>query len=343
MQVLLFFFLALFPALGHGGAPEDDFTARSTAAGVVKFWHFDDTTTQIVQGTTLSTDSLGVYRGSLDTTIKASGTGSLRFHVPPPPHGTGNISGGWLPPSPYAMGSSSNFKHNQTFYVQYRARLSHNMLANSWNSNSQWKLALLYRNPVPCANLQIAIVNRQHLDIPNGYTRCGSPGLTTDISTGLYRASTPPYYHQQGDHICQYSFESASTCLRFPTNEWFTIYGVIVLGDWGVANSHIEFYMATERAPAYTKFIDVPDMTMDCNNPPGCSGDVEGYNQIELTVYMTDLLGNEGVPQDAYVWYDELIVSTQPIAAPAGGVPASNHVIAQRTSGGSFVGGGIRR
>lgn len=336
-------FLSIFSSLLWAGAPEDDFTARSTAAGVVKSWHFDDTTTQIVEGVTTFVDGLGISRASLDTNIKASGTGSLRFYLPPPPHGGQNIAGGWIPPSPYAMGASSNFKHNQTFYVQYRARVSHYALANAWPSENQWKMSLFYRNPVPCADIQIAIVNRYHLGIPNGYTRCGSPGLTTDITTGLYHPSSPPYNHQQGAHICQYSFENSATCLRFPTNEWFTIYGIIALGDWGVANSHIEFFMATERAPAYTQFVDVPDMTMNCNNMPGCTGDIEGYNQIEFTPFMSDLPVNTGVPQDSYMWFDELIVSTSPIAAPAGGVPASNHTVVTRTSGGTQSGGGTRR
>ena len=42
----------------------------------------------------------------------------------------------------------------------------------------------------------------------------------------------------------------------------------------------------------------------------------QGYNNITLTPYMTGL--STAAPADAFVWYDELIVSTQPIPAPGG-------------------------
>src|SRR3989344_4660568 len=81
-----------------GGTSADaDFQARCSAAGVVKCWSFDNTTTEIVQGINLFPDSSGVYRGGLDTSIKTSGSGSLRFTVPPPPHARANIAGKWEP------------------------------------------------------------------------------------------------------------------------------------------------------------------------------------------------------------------------------------------------------
>ena len=64
----------------------------------------------------------GALRGTMDTTIKASGTGSLRFEIPS--HSAANAAGSWQQPFEH------NFGEGSTFYVQFRQRFSKEMLTN---------------------------------------------------------------------------------------------------------------------------------------------------------------------------------------------------------------------
>jgi hypothetical protein len=105
----------------HARTPEEDFTARCTAPGVVKCNGFDNTSSDIVQKQNLFPDGLGVFRGGLDPDQKASGAGSLRFALPPPPHAGANIAGHWMG-SQSAPAFGRTFSQSSTFYLQFRLR-----------------------------------------------------------------------------------------------------------------------------------------------------------------------------------------------------------------------------
>jgi hypothetical protein len=341
--MLLLFLLFLFSPAAYADVQEDDFAARCGAAGVVYCAGLDSATANVIDGLTVIPDGESVYRYAIDANVRTSGAGALRFDLPPPPHTGANIAGS-LQSTAEGQGTGGNtFKHNQTFYYQYRFRLSKFLLDNSYGANFSWKVGYFYRYPVPCGALGLVIVNWYNTGLLTGYTNCGQKAFVTDETTGLWEPPDSSQYIQQGDYPCRYAFSATDPCFRMLPNLWYTVYAQIDIGDWGVS-TRVRYYIATEKDPVYKKFIDVDGLPMDCNNPPGCLSDTEGYQAVTLDGgYMTNLATTAGYPYPAHIWYDELIVSTSPIAAPAVMVPASNHVIAQRTSGGSFVGGGIRR
>lgn len=97
-----------------------------------------------------------------------------------------------------------------------------------------------------------------------------------------------------------------------------TFYVKATLGTWGVANSHVEMWVGYEDvtvngAVVMKKFIDYPNQNFQADTPS------QAFSQLLLLTYDSDRGQQDGVVDNAHVWFDELIVSTQPIAAPGGG------------------------
>jgi hypothetical protein len=298
-------------------ASDQDFAARCNAAGVLTCVGFDNTTSDIVRGQNLHPDGAGTYRAGLDTATKASGGGSLRFTLPPPPHSGANIAGRWSPTGNGAFGRL--FGQNSTFYVQFRQRFSPEMLNNTWDS--AWKTVIFHANQTTCGSLELTTHNYYSTNLITMYTDCGSRHMYTNIDGSRHSENTPLLL-QQGDHKCEYGKTSAPTCLYFAPNEWLTFYYKITIGTWDQPNSMVEAWIAREGQPGYKQFIRVPSMALSCNQN-SCStspGRDEGYNNLTFTPYMTALSSNSGrAGVTSNMWVDELIVSTQPIAAPNSG------------------------
>lgn len=308
---------AMLIAFAVPEARADDFAARCAGAGVVKCVGFDNTTTDIVQGRNLYPDGNGVYRGRLDTATKASGGGSLRFDLPPPPHAGQNIAGGWLPQSNDGLGRL--FGQNSTFYVQFRQRFSPEMLSNTWNGF--WKTVIFHYNQRSCGSLELATQRHYGNPMVTMYTDCGGRNFFTTLD-GSRLTSTPPLLLQQGDYRCEYGKINSNDCFFIPTDEWLTFYYKVTIGTWDQPNSMVEAWVAREGSSQYRQFIRIPNLSLSCN-ASSCTtspGRDEGFNNLTFTPYMTGLptsSGRAGVTSS--VWYDELIVSTQPIPAPMSG------------------------
>ena len=295
----------------------DDFAFRCTGPGVVKCVGFDDTTTDIVQGRNLYPDGNGVYRGSLDTVTKASGSGALRFDLPPPPHAGQNIAGGWMPQSNDGLGRL--FGQNSTFYVQFRQRFSPEMLSNNWNG--YWKTVIFHHNQKSCGSIELATQRHYGNPMVTMYTDCGGRNFFTALD-GSRLTNSPPLLLHQGDYRCEYGSINSNDCFFISTNEWLTFYYKVTVGTWDQPNSMVEAWVAREGSSQYRQFIRVPNLSLSCN-ASSCTtspGRDEGYNNITFTPYMTGLPSNSGrAGVTSSVWYDELIVSTQPIPAPVSG------------------------
>jgi hypothetical protein len=147
------------------------------------------------------------------------------------------------------------------------------------------------------------------------YTNCG-PGVFTN-------KGIPPYKEQQGDtpttgYNCWWNHENPGpdpeNCFLYPVDKWVTFYYKIQIGNWGVANSWIQSWVAVDGGP-YQQWINVPNYVLPNSHP------ADGYDYLTLTTYMTAKDPNVNHPT-AHTWYDELIVSSQPINAP--GVPPSS-------------------
>ncbi len=315
----------------QSGGTGSDFSARCSAAGVVLCEGFDNTTTDIVRNVNLWPGDGGYWGGSLDTSTFSSGGGSLRFTLPAG-RATSDISGSWNS----SMGAS--FGENSTFYIQFQQRLSPEMISNipAWKAATPtaWKTVLFHRTGSTCGQIEITTVPYIWSNTPAAtmYTGCGERGFITDAS-GAYSSFGP--FIQQGasstsGYNCNYNSITPGTgngtgCFIFQSNKWMTFYYKIHIGTYNANNSSIEAWVAMDGGP-YKQFVNVKNFALFKDGP----APADKYNELTFTPYMTNL--SSAASSTAYVWYDDLIVSTQPIAAPGGGGGGSNPAPAAPTN-----------
>ena len=234
----------------------------------------------------------GKLRGTLDTSVKASGRGSLRFEIPS--HSPANASGYWR----QMIGKS--FGVGTTYYVQFRQRFSKEMLKNSFGDTT-WKQALFHNGAATCSEIEIATVQYYHDGFPMMYTACGGRMIATN-------GGQPPYLLEQGDYNCWYGQYNAKSCFMYPAEQWVTFYYQVSIGHWGKGDSTVNAWVALD-GQQYRQWIKIKDFVLQNDNPG------QDYDAVTLLTYMTGKSMSIDHPA-AYTWYDELIVSSEPISPP---------------------------
>jgi Bacterial Ig domain/Immunoglobulin I-set domain len=236
--------------------------------------------------------------------------------------------------------SPTTFGQNSTFYVQFAFRADQNWVNTNWNNvgsgGTAPKLIILHPSdatsgqPATCDPIQTVIRMDGRVSQPTAYTACspgtnlytGSDGATFLDSSGslLQQGFTAPAPFTGYD--CAYNGGSAPVgpnCFAFQANTWYTIYMKVHVGTWGANNSTVEEWVAP-YGQQLKKWINAINGFQFSN--AGSAG--TGFNAVTLTQYMTGSNGSYSCTAGstcAHVWYDELIVSSQPIPAPAGQTP----------------------
>lgn len=238
--------------------------------------------------------SNGVYKGSQDTTFMASGHGSLRFEVSGKT--SADAAGRWL----QAFGRS--FGEGTAFYVQFQQRFSREMLEIDFHSiGGSWKQVIFHHDNATCSDLELTTHQRYHQRIPQMYTECGARGVFTNNGE-------PPYLIQQGNYNCWFGRVNSKDCFMYPAEKWITFYYEVAIGHWGKPDSSVRAWVSLDGEP-YKQWINLPKFVLN-NDTPG-----DDYNHLTLTPYMSGKDPSIAHPT-AYTWYDELIVSSQPITYP---------------------------
>jgi hypothetical protein len=266
-----------------------------------------DAPADVAQNTYLFAAGDGVFRGTLDTSTYASGGSSLKFTVPS--LGGANSAGSWS----YPFGQ--NFAQNNTFYVQFRQRFSPEYISNQWvttsGTSTSWKQADFHwgdfatKNLSTCGQVELTTGNFENIGHPIMYTGCGA--------TGLYKTVGSSIFIEQGDtsttgYNCLYG--PYTNCFSYPSNEWVTFYYQVNIGTWGQPNSSVKAWIAFPGQP-YAEWINFSGLTLSTDSPM-----INAYNYMSLFPYMTGRSSSVSAGPTAYTWYDEVIVSTQPIAVP---------------------------
>jgi hypothetical protein len=250
----------------------------------------------VYPGTGLYPASDGRIYGSQDTVVKTSGTGALKLSGLAQ---WANTAGQWV------QDIGTTFGQNTTFYVQYRYRLSPEMLRGTGGGR---KLAIFHYAFNSCADLEITTQNTYYRGIPQMYTDCGAQNTERTVGGTLYvQQGADPVPTGEG-WSCPYgsNYASSTRCGAFRADAWMTLYYRIDIGTWGQANSRIQAWMAYDGEPL-KQFINMPNYRINNSGPTN-----PGIDHITLTPYDTGATSAAG----GSVWYDELIVSRQPIAPP---------------------------
>lgn len=286
-------------------APEEDFAARCSAPGVLVCRGFDSTDAQWSKEALAGTSTTPAF----DAAVHASGGGSLRFDVPG--ESGANAAG------TYNIIFSRGFGPHSTLYIQWRQRFNQTMALTGWSNlvGSTFKQLVTFWAGAPsCQAVSVVFDNLLYNDIPGGYAWCGNRGLTTTLD-GTQHTDNTPFLLQQGDYQCQYGQRPypAPPCLRYTPDVWTTFYATLTIGDWNQPNSMVEAWAALDGNPL-KQYLRVPKVALPCNQPPTCAPG-EAFSALYIGPYMTNKNAAVDHPL-AQTWYDELIVSDQPIAAP---------------------------
>jgi hypothetical protein len=254
-----------------------------------------------------------------DTSNSFSGASSARWDI----YGkTGeNAEANWLQNFPRTFGADS------TFYVQYAFRADPNWVAFDWTNtgepgkNTAPKLSIFHNHAATCAAEEITVHDHNAWATPTAYSDCGADQFTTTLDGKTY-TSKGDFLLQQGftepapftGEKCQWAMDTPKgKCFKIAPNTWYTLYFKVHVGTWGQANSSLEAWFAPQ-GEGMKKFISVLSYTLRQDRG------ADGFDALTLTQFMTGKRASVDHPT-AHVWYDELIVSAQPIAAPTGPNP----------------------
>lgn len=335
MKGLWLAFVLLLCGIANAVTPDADFASRSGATGVTLAEGFDNNTDlNRNDGSVIQNgyqDGCNGQQGFIDTTTKVSGTGSLRFTLT---HGTTckDIGGKWD-----ALMKSPGFTTGDTVYVGYWYRIGSLVLSNGFNFwGSSLKLTDMYGHTSTCQSTEFTvtidpIANSSLFGRPTWYTNCGD-GWSTDVGTNAVNSGGDSSINgcsadcnfEQGSQVtpasgvgfnCSYQTPSngvgnGTGCFIQPANTWCWMYYKLVLGTRGTNNSSIESWVtcADGRVLQWQKLIGIIWPT----------GGDSTVDRIYLSPYMTQLPTGSASAVDTFIWYDELIISSQPIAQPAG-------------------------
>lgn len=310
--------VALCTASSGVRADDADFQRRCASPGVLRCIGFDSPS-DLVVGTT--SDSLwlipgaNIHRASIDTSTKASGGGSLRFDIPENV-GTANMAGKWVQSLGDQFGSRNlaRFAGKSKVYIQVRQRFT-DAFTHEYNLGKMHFKQFAINNTDKCGDEVIVTENSQGHGIPKLYSDCGSEHYI------VKDAGTNATVYQQGDYWCIYADATKgnySRCAPYRANQWITFYYEIEFGDEDVNNTWVRAYIQYE-GQSMKQFIDFRTARFNFDRD---NGERQSLQNISLLPYITGKT-SEMPNEAATTWYDEVIVSREPIPAPDGEVPAT--------------------
>jgi chitodextrinase len=298
-----------------GTTPLADFQARCGQPGVIVCQGFDDAA-GIPHSNGTDSGALPANNGTSyptqDTSVVASGSGSLRFDIPTP-SGSSNPDGYWrqLMQSNLSAGpgTAQLFAQNSTFYVQYRQRMTSAYITNTWGGGTWFKQSIFSPDNSTCGQQELTVINALSGGHPEMYSQCGADPFQDTVGSLIYL--------EQGDtkytvgYNCTYPYPGSGNCFHYQPDVWMTFTYKVSIGTWGTPGSTVQAW-ATVNGQGYAghMFINQTNLTLNLDG-----GSVTpGYNTVWLLPYFTG--GYSGASGPATTWYDELIVSTQSITAP---------------------------
>jgi hypothetical protein len=218
---------------------------------------------------------------TLDTGTKASGAGSMKMTY---------VSGGTQATGMWKSDIGGPMKPGTHFYFTFKSRLDSNILSAGGTSNG-WKQFILYTAPNDPSCNQTQIVMEKHIQgFPIAYSKCGALPFRDELSSGDIQ-------FQFGD-FSNCTYRSTSGCWKYVANKWVTYYFDVDFKAYGTA-SRVKAWLSVEGGEW--------QQWMDFDPTFGQEGSSQ-FETIQLTMYTTG-----GANGSGNAWYDDFIVSKQPI------------------------------
>ncbi len=274
---------------------------------------------------------------TVDDEVKTSGSGALKFTVPTR---SGAGDAGYCQIN-FTPDNSVQFGEGDTFFVQFRVRLSCTLLFTDCDPASQgykkerrvratgkggtsFKVSIINAGDHPNLQYPVNSCTEQHLvliqglkGIVAGYHSCGwYDGHYMKIGevrgSGLWDRQPKKASDPGGPCLIGKESGASGDCVLWPADEWVTITQQVTIGKWvtdindPARSSNVRIWM--QRQGGKPVLVIDYDRNLRAPEKPFMK-----YGKIWLLPYMTNKDPLEGHPQ-AYMWFDELIVSRTPIA-----------------------------
>jgi hypothetical protein len=266
-------------------------------------------------------------RATRDTTVSASGGSSLKMTIPA--NSSADSSGSFF--ANFSSDLSVQFGENSEFYVQWRQRFSPEYISTQYAGGEGWKQVIIGTGDAPgqpfatsCTSLELVLFNAYHREFPRLYQSC-----TGSTSHGPYALFEEPFgtydFKEQNARpapYCLYSqgqtnpwtyFAPTGNCFGYSANEWMTFQIRVKIGprvNDEFTNSYVTLWMAREGQASQAVINWGP-----YNLSAGAASENQKYGKIWLIPYNTGKDPTVTNPV-AYTWYDELIISRNPIPDP---------------------------
>lgn len=288
-----------------------DWINRSTAAGVTQALRFTTSTDATGYAHEDGTEAQVVF----DSGDGIIGDGCLRIDVP---NTAGANSGSWRAPLNTAWSDFQGFGATR-FYWQFRVKLGPDRLTNSVNGGGFKMMNLAeFRFSSPNSSRshpqnELVINNQDWRDILFAYreTGAGATGLEIPFGGSDYRLQ-PAIDRGAGvtpdsARYCLYSNNAG--CWFLQEGAWFTVYVIMRIQTYGgTTGNELDIYVARAGETSYTQLFNNRGFEMGADNVL-----TDGPNGIWFLPYDT---GRTSASYSTWQKYDQLIVSTQPIACP---------------------------
>jgi hypothetical protein len=304
-----------------------DFPTRCAQPGVIKCVGFDSAS-DIAGG---YGSNSGIFSGTstngttpvLDTSVKASGASSLKFTIL---SNSGSDTSG-LYFTNFSSDLSVQFGENSEFYIQWRQRFSPEAISTFYQGSEGLKQAIITTGDQPsklyasCEAIGVVTQTYYQNRFPWLYNSC--TGSTHHGPYDPFEEAIPGDFKLQNARpspFCLYSqapsnyFPPSGNCFGWFPDEWMTFQikiktGPRVLDEW--SNSYVVFWMARE-GKASEMVINWGPYYLTAGAPT----EDQKFGKVFLLPYQTKKDSSQATPT-AYTWYDELIISRNPIADPA--------------------------
>ena len=304
---------------------EADWIARSTQAGVTAAYDFRDAS--IIS----SYRHIDGQQGNIvqNTTGGILGTGCMRMNVPA---SSGANPGAWR--APLDLATAPNYQgwtadsdgfNNTEFYFQYRIKLGPRRLRDSTGGGG-FKTMILsiyqFSSPNSAASAQpfeiVHNTNYSNNKLLQAYRQDGSgfPAFHETIGPYLrfqpaldWGSSLPDDRRYSVYNIGGGGRHSAGV-LAWEEGVWITVYCRVKIATYGGSTGNeFDMYVAWPGDSSYTQLYNNRNFLIG----PKDAQFAGGFNGIWFTPYDT---GRSSADYDTWHEYDQLIVSTQPIACP---------------------------
>jgi len=317
-----------------------DFDARKSAPGVIRWFDFDSAS-QLGRG---DRANVGILPGTstspvIDTNVKASGAGSLRFDIPS--RSSSNAAGAWF--ANFSSDLRTQFGENTEFFIQWRQRFNRAFIdtffvesaANPERPQQGIKQAIITTGDTPskvyhtCETTEVVVQSYYQYRFPIVYNSCTGSGSHGGFA-GLYEKG--PSYDFQLQNArpgsCTYlqagklgaTVKAPAGCFNWVADEWLTFQIGIKLGPRDNANndfleSRVRLWGAREGQPSQLLVDWKPGVPGYFPLAAGPLSENQKFGKIWLLPYMTTKEAAQ-VHGLAQTWYDDLIISTKQIPDP---------------------------